>query len=274
MSVRRGAGWVAIALWGSIIGAVSAAVADVPIDDFSQADKTGMLLLLNNASGPMPSTSATDLGLAGVIGGARQLTVSADGLIPLGQEVCAKVDTTVNPAQGTPGLSANSSFSGLGIFDLLYDAGGVGLDVDLSQFTGIRVRPNVVDPGVGGAPVSYKLTLVDESSNSSSATITNAQSCFQPDPQLPCDEHRFLFSDFSGISLQHIRSITLSITSDRSPCKDGDSECGAFDAIIGPITLFGTTEGAPLLSPGMIAMLVVALGAVGMVGMRRTRPAK
>jgi hypothetical protein len=257
MSVRHATGWIPIALGMLIVTVGSAVMAEVPIDDFSQADKTGMLLLLNNASSAMPSTTATDSGLSGVIGGVRQLTVSADGPIPVGQEVCAKVDTAVNPDL-TPGLSSNSSFNGRGTFDLLYDAGGVGLDVDLSQFKGIRFRPNVVDAGVGGSPVMYKLTLVDESSNTASATVSSAQSCFQPDPQTPCDEHRFLFSDFSGISLRHIRSIMLSIASDN-----------AFDAIIGPITLFGSTETAPLLSAGMIAMLVAMLGVVGLIGMRR-----
>jgi len=258
MSVRHATRWVATALWVSIVAAVSTAGAEVPIDDFSQADKTGMLLLLNNASGAMPSATAIDFGLTGVIGGVRQLTVSANALIPPGQEVCAKVDPSVSP-ELTPGLSTNSSFDGRGTFELLYDAGAVGLDLDLSQFKGVRFRPNIVDAGVGGGAVSYKLTLTDESSNTASATVASVQSCFQPDPQTPCNEHRFLFSDFSGISLRHIRSIRFSVASD-----------DAFDAIIGPITLFGTTETVPLLSPGMLVVLIATLGAVGLVGMLRT----
>jgi hypothetical protein len=253
MSVIRGTGWATIALWASII-TVGSAAAEVPVDDFTQAAATGMYLIVDDTSGPMPVATATDSGLDGVIGGVRQLTVSTSGAIPMGQNVSAKVDTSVSPGL-TPGVCANSSFSGRGTFDLLYDKGGVGLDVDLSQFKGIRILPSAVDVGVGGAPVSYKLTLVDESNNSASANVSNVQSCFED-----CNEHRFLFADFTGISLRHIRSIMISVASDN-----------AFDAIIGPITLFGSTETAPLLSPRMVAVLVAMLAVVGLIGMRRMR---
>jgi hypothetical protein len=255
MSLRRGAGWIAITLWVSVVAAVHA-WADTPVDNLSEANLTGIFVTLNTASGTNPSMSATDSGLGGVIGGVRRLTVSAVGLIPGGQEVSAKIDTAVNPPI-TPGLCANSSFDGFGTFELLYDGGGGGLDADLSQFSGIRILPSIVDVGVGPVPVSYKLTLVDEALNVASVGIDQMQSCFEN-----CNELRFFFSDFSGIGLRHIRSIALSISSD-----------SAFDAIIGPILLFGagSTEPAPLLSPSMIAVLVSVLGVVGFAGMRRSR---
>lgn len=252
MSLRRGAGWI-IALWVSVATAVPAS-ADSPVDDFSQANQTGIFVTLNTASGTDPSQSATDSGLSGVIGGVRQLTVSAIGLIPGGEEVSAKVDTSVNPPI-TPGLCANSSFEGHGTFELLYDRGGAGLDADLSQFSGIRILPNIVDVGLGPVPVSYKLTLVDEAHNVASASADQLQSCFEN-----CTELRFLLSDFSGINLRHVHSIALSISSD-----------SAFDAIIGPILLFGSTHGAPVLSPSMITVLVSVLGVVGLAGLRRLR---
>jgi hypothetical protein len=140
-----------------------------------------------------------------------------------------------------------------GNFSLLYDTGGSGLDADLSGFLGVRYSPIGVDLGVGATQVSYTLTLVDAASNVASQTVSNGRSCFDD-----CDEIRFLLSDFAGVSLRQIRSVTLSVSSD-----------AAFDELVGPILLFGTTQRAPLLSANMIGALVVILGGVGIVGMRR-----
>lgn len=259
MSCSIVAAFVAGSLWALTGAASSANAGDVPIDDFSNANLTGVFVTINSGSGPNPTASASDSGLTGVIGGARRLTVSAQGTIPMGLVLRAKVDTTVVSGL-TPGLCANSSVTNKGTFDLLYDAGGVGLDVDLSQFKGILVLPTAVDNGLGTTPLSYKVTLVDTSNNSASATGGNAQSCF--DAVQVCADQRFLFSQFSGVNLRHIRSIDISLASEN-----------AFDAIIGPITLFGSTETAPLLSFRMISVLAATLGAVGLMGMRRMRQA-
>jgi len=260
MSYRIATAFVAVSLWVLTGAASSARAGGVPIDDFSNANLTGMFVTVDSASGPNPTASASDSGLAGVIGGVRRLTVSAQGTIPMGLELRAKVDTTVT-AGLTPGLCANSSVTNKGTFDLLYDAGGIGLDVDLSKFKGILVLPAAIDNGLGASPLSYKVTLVDTSNNSASATGSSFESCF--DGMQMCTEQRFLLSQFSGVNLRNIRSITISLASEN-----------AFDAIIGPITLFGSTETAPLLSFRMMSVLAAALGAVGIIGMWRMRQAR
>ena len=244
MKARHGSGWVAIALWMPLVMAIPAGATDSPIDDFSEAQNTGVFLIANQVGVPV---SATDSGLMGVIGGVRQLTVEATQLPTAGDHVDAKVDTAV------PGLCFNLTPNAKGNLRLLYDKGGSGLDADLSDFLGIRFTPVGVDLGVGSTRVSYALTLVDAANHVASQTVSNGRSCFND-----CDEIRFLLSDFSGVSLRQIRSVMLTVTSD-----------AAFDEILGPILLFGTTQRAPLLSPIMIGTLVAVLGGVGLVGMLR-----
>ncbi len=244
MSVRRGIGWVGIGLWVTTMTAVTA-TADVSIDDFSQANQTGVLLIANQVNVPQ---TATDSGLSGVIGGVRQLTVEATSLMaPMVDNVGGKVDTSI------PGICYNSTSGGVGDYELLYDKGGSGLGADFSPFLGIRFTPVFLDAGVGSSPLSYTLTLVDGANNSASQTVNTAQSCF-----LDCADVRFLLSDFAGISLGSIRSVKLEVSSGN-----------AFDSILGPITLFGNTEGAPLLSPIMIGLLVAILGVMGVASMAR-----
>jgi hypothetical protein len=246
MSVRRGIGWVGIGLWLASTTAVPAA-ADVSIDDFSQANQTGVLLVADQINVPQ---TATDSGLSGVIGGVRQLTVEATALMdPMVDNAGGKVDTAV------PGVCYNSTSGAVGDFKLLYDMGGSGLGANFSPFLGIRFTPVFLDAGVGSSPVSYTLTLTDGANNSASQTINTTQSCF-----LDCADVRFLLSDFAGISLGSIFSVELKVSSDN-----------AFDSILGPITLFGSTEHAPLLSPALIGLLVSILSVMGIASIARAR---
>lgn len=246
MNVRRGVGWVGIGLWVASLTAVPAR-ADVSIDDFSQANQTGVLLIASQVNVPQ---TATDSGLSGVIGGVRQLTVEATALMdPMVDNVGGKVDTSF------PGVCYNSTSGAVGDYQLLYDKGGSGLGADFSPFLGIRFTPLFLDAGVGSSPVSYTLTLVDAANNSASQTVQTTQSCF-----LDCADVRFLLSDFAGISLGGIRSVELKVSSDN-----------AFDSILGPITLFGNTERAPLLSPAMIGLLVSILSVTGVASIARGR---
>ena len=178
----------------------------------------------------------------------------------MGLVLRAKVDTTV-VAGLTPGLCANSAVTNKGTFELFYDGGGVGLDADLSKFLGIVVPPAAIDNGNGATPLSYAVTLVDTSNHSGTATGSSFESCF--DGMQMCTEQRFLFSQFSAVNLRHIRSITVSLEAEN-----------AFDAIIGPITLFGSTETAPLLSFSMMTVLAATLGTVGLIGMWRMKQAR
>lgn len=245
MNVRRGVGWAGIGLWVASMTAVPAR-ADVLIDDFSQANQTGVLLIANQVNVPQ---TATDSGLSGVIGGVRQLTVEATALMdPMVDNVGGKVDTSI------PGVCYNSTSGGVGDYKLLYDKGGSGLDADFSAFLGVRFTP-VFDAGVGPSPVSYTLTLTDAANNSASQTINRVQPC-----PPTCTDVRFLLSDFAGISLGSIHSVELKVSSN-----------DAFDSILGPITLFGNTESAPLLSPAMIGLLVSILSVTGVASIARGR---
>ncbi|HVO25112.1 MAG TPA: hypothetical protein VMW56_15945 [Candidatus Margulisiibacteriota bacterium] len=242
MKARYASGWVVIALWLPVVMAIRANATDVPVDDFSEAQNTGVALVANQVNVPV---SATDSGLMGVIGGVRQLTVEATDLPTPIDNVDAKVDTTV------PGLCFNLTPNAKGNYSLLYDKGGAGLDADLSEFLGIRTLPIAVDLGLGGTQVSYTLTLVDAANHTASQTVAQG-GCLNS----PCQEIRFLLSDFAGVSLRSVRSVMLTVSSD-----------AAFDELIGPILLFGTTQRAPLLSPIMIGALVVLLGGVSLKGM-------
>src|SRR5262249_18464992 len=145
-------------------------------------------------------------------------------------------------------LCYNSTASAAGLFKLLYDAGGAGLQVDLSLALGIRVDLSDVDSAA--PPYAVTVTLTDTSANSASFTRTVSNT----DPR----QLRFPFQGFPGVNRTSIFSIQVEIqpmNTDNPSCVG----CGA-DFRVGRIEAFGPAGAAlPLLSPRMLVASVAVL---------------
>ncbi len=127
------------------------AAAQTTIDDFSDAGANTIIPpgLTRTTVG---STSGTDSGLSGVIGGTRTLTVdmtAAGGATP-------NVTAGVSPSFQI--LSYASSVFGDGAVTLFYDGNGSGLAADLSLGTGIEVQ---IASDASAVPYTVTLTLSD-----------------------------------------------------------------------------------------------------------------
>ena len=220
--------------------------AALTIDDFNDANTTVFPPgIIQNTLG---STTVTDTGLAGVIGGARTLTVTAFTLsCGLG---CGPDNVTAGAAELHDFFAYSSTLGAEGEFELLYDRNGAGLNVSLIGLDHLQLT--VVTADLSSVPYDVTVTLTDNTqSKSSTQTITAAGG----------RALIFPMSDFFGLDLDAIQSIKLTVF----PMNFGsDLELDRFDAL-------PTGPPAPALSPAMIIVLVGMLGVVGLFGLARSR---
>lgn len=187
----------------------STASAAVVIDDFSDAvnavgglaPPTGGVSL---TSAPA-STSTSETGLSGVIGGSRDGAFNLTG-------TGAASNLTAFVAGGVFSTALNATATG--DYSLTYDASGAGLGADFTLASGIEVVISALDSAAaGGAGTSFTIDLVDGDASTHSQTITTttegAQTLF----------FGFgAFSDAGNLDVSNIFSITFSFT----PNQAGD----------------------------------------------------
>ena len=187
--------------WLLTLLAVSLGAADARallIDDFSSATTTAFPPGIMRTS--VGSTTVVDGSLmvprVGVIGGVRELRLDATS-IGANDSVTIGVFTPATLADYSSTVAAN------GRIVLTYNAGGAGLDADLSMLGGIRLRFQSVD--AAAPPVAVTVALSDTSAQSGSVMET----IFVPGPQsvdLPLQN-----GEFAGVDLAHIRSIVVMV---------------------------------------------------------------
>ena len=185
--------WAALlaALFALSVGRAQALV----IDDFSSAVATKF----------PPGTDRTTVGtttivepnaLTGIIGGIREERVTATVLGP-GDSISAGVFPS-----GTL-LDFASTVGGDGALGLRYNAGGAGLNADLSSFGGLRVRFISIDGSA--VPINVTLTLTDNGGHTASVVrvVTSATTTAL---DLPVTD-----GAFAAVDLHHINTILFTI---------------------------------------------------------------
>lgn len=217
--------------------------AALTIDSFDDANTTAYPPgIVQNTVG---STSVTDTGLTGVIGGVRQLTVTAFSLtVPFVDNV------TAGAAHLQSFFTYSCTLGALGEFELLYDANGAGLNASLIGLN--RVQLSVITADLSSVPYDVTVTLADNTQS-----ISSTQTITTPGGRAIT----FPMSDFFGLDLNAIQSIELTVF---PMSLAADLELDSFDALPpGPP--------APALSPAMIIVLVGMLSVVGLFGVARAR---
>ena len=211
-------------------------VGALTIDTFDDANATRLPPGSNQNT--VGSTVVTDTGLSGVIGGVRELTVTAiDLLLPPADNV------TAGAAVLGDYFDYHSTLTAKGEATLLYDRNGLGLDLSVYGFDHFQLT--VIDADPASVPYDATVTVVDNGAGSASSTqtITTSGPVTISWPM----------TDFSGVDLKAVRSITLVI----APNYAADMRMDLFQAVRPPV-------GAPLLSPAMMLALVLVLGVVGL----------
>lgn len=299
MLKARRLGAVAGVLLTFLVTGTALAVEQV-IDGFSEAFPPPGTLLQNippSMMGDPPlnvfndvdasTVTGTDVGVGGVIGGVRQLDVTITDCVFCGFGDSALVG--VIPADGLLDYSTTTGANGK--FELIYDAGGAGLNASLSFALGIRVSIINADPPV--YPLTVMVTLASNSNMATSAMTI-------PMGGMPNVVLDFPFAGFTGIA-----GIDLDALSSIRVMVDPNGGDGAADMQFPPITTFGTppeeptddclngedddndgavdcndpdcvlvpecSAPAPALSPGMTALLLGVLSGIAFLGIARSR---
>ncbi len=249
------------------------------VDDFTSASNTAFISNTQVAqSAVFCCTTATDSGLAGVLGGVRQLTVevTANGA-PGFLFLTAGADVVT----GKLAYAADPSVDGR--VELLYDAGGAGLNADLIFATGVRVE--IANADLASPPFTVTATLTDGASN----TATDSQVVNLPGGPISVD---FPFAVFPGVNPRDLFSIRIEVdpqdsadmrfesfitfgTPPNEPtCDDeidnnnnGLIDCEDPDCFEDP----ACAAPAPLLSHMMVGVLLATLASIGLVGIARLR---
>ena len=169
------------------------------------------------------TTSVTDVGLSGVIGGSRTLVVTATAIGGGSPEVRAGV------IPGAQVLDYSSTVLANGLVTLRYDANGVGLGADLSLGDGIQFT---VVADVSSLPYDVTVTISD-------GTITNSST--QTVPISGLQSLQFLYTAFPTVNLASVFSIEVTF----DPNLAGDLEVAA------PIETFGE----PFCGNGVIELV-------------------
>lgn len=263
-----------------LVCAHPARAAEEIIDGFTAAVNTAYPIQRN----VLGSTVEIDQNLATVIGGVRQLTVSATVLTAPGAD---NIVAGVAPMSAL--LNSNTSAGAAGAVDVLYDRNGSGLNAFLEFAMGIEVQIAMADLTAVMPPgLNVTVTLADASLTPVSVTQTVLMPVMSP--SLPLD---FPFSSFAGIDPASLFSIEISYNlqqaadvrlagiqtfgtpTNETICDDGidnnnngftdcaDRDCVAFPGC--PATQ------APVLSPGGSAIAFVSMVAIALVALRRRR---
>ncbi len=193
--------------------------AQLIIDDFSDATNTGDPPGVVRTT--VGSSSATDLGTSGVVGGSRVLTVEATAAGGASPEVAAGVIPSFNL------LSYSSSLAADGLASLYYDANGAGLNLDLSLGDGIELSLTTDSAAV---PYTVSLTLSDGiiiETDVQAGTMTGTTFIV------------FDYADFPTVDLSAIDNIEVVI----DPSAAGDLETGGAGIV---------TFGEPICGNGIV----------------------
>ena len=182
-------------LLGALILLAAAPGQALVIDDFSAATNTKFPPgVTRMAVGP--TTVVEPAALAGVIGGIREMRVTATSLGP-SDSVSAGVFTPSTFLDYASTVGANGALA------LRYNAGGAGLNADLSTFGGLRVRFISIQPSA--VPLTLTLTLTDNANNSASV-VRVVTSTATTSVNLPTTD-----GEFAGVDLQHIKDILFTV---------------------------------------------------------------
>lgn len=192
------------------------------IDDFTDAG-ANTVSPPGQARSTVGSTTVTDSGLTGVIGGSRTLTVTATSVGGGLPEVRAGVMPIAQVLDYSSTVLVNGSVA------LLYDNSGVGLGADLSSGDGIQFD---VIADVSSLPYDVILTL-DDGVNVQSSTQTVLVSGLQ--------SVQFFYSAFPLVDLSNLFSISITF----DPNLAGDLEVAA------PIETFGE----PICGNGVVELV-------------------
>lgn len=234
-----------------LVIALAGQVAAIIIDDFDHGVNTAWPPAVTRYP-PPGSTTATDTGLSGVIGGARKLTVTANFLPLLSGLFDPSDNVTAGAAVLGDFLDYSSTFTAIGEVALHYDRNGLGLNLSVGGFDHFQLI--VIDADPASVPYDATVTVEDDWHNQASSTQTI------PFPEWGPRTIAWPLANFSGVDLNAVRSITLVV----APNFAADMRLDLFEVAGPPVPV-------PLLSPATMLALVVVLGAVGLTTIVRWR---
>jgi hypothetical protein len=192
---------LALLVTGAIATLAAIPAGALMIDDFNSGASATLRRGVRQRR--MGSLSANDAGLKGVLGGQRRVTVTVES------QDAGDLDTVSADIVPGAGLFGYSSSGGAdGRFDLTYDAGGAGLNANLSSESGVLI--DIVDADRSSVP--YAMTLVITDRTGRAGTTTKTGTIAGP------LQVRFLLSGLPRVDLSHVRSIVLTV----NPQKAGD----------------------------------------------------
>jgi hypothetical protein len=305
--LRRRSGLVSIACLLQVLACHLADAAEVIVDDFSAADKTKIIAdtqILVNTTGQ--SKTATDFGLSGTIGGVRELTVTATVVMGgVSERVLSGVDPggglcyqSTDSADGQVQLVYDGGGAGLSPGDL-HHAQGIKIDIAFADAASVpyNVKLTLVDTGNNSA----------SSTQTGTSQCDLGPPCAPmlfPFTDFPGVNTRHISRIILEVDPNGGSNADCTAAGVPFACCTGltTGTCGgAADFAVGPISTYGTPtievicddgedndnngftdcadpacaralnclNAAPLLSPGMIGLLVAMLGTVGLAGLAR-----
>lgn len=213
---------VAAAMLALLCSGETRAAAQTVIDDFSDA-AANTISPPGQARTTLGTTTATDAGLSGVIGGSRTLTLTATSIGGGSPEVRSGV------IPGAQVLDYSSTVLVDGLVTLTYDANGVGLGADLSTGDGIQLS---VVADLSSLPYDVTVTISD-----GTITESSTQTVAIGGVQLL----QFLYASFPTVNLASVFSIAVSF----DPNLAGDLEVAA------PVETFGE----PVCGNGVVELV-------------------
>ena len=143
--------------------------------------------------------SQIDSALADVIGGQRETDYTVYG--------SSRSGAGLEMADGS--LIINGGKRNWNVVSLMYDADGAGLNLDLSSYTELSLEISFEHVGLAKSTV-FAVTLTD---GYNTKTVTKTWDIEQYNVNEPVI---FLLSDFTGINLSSVQSLTLDMESDWS----------------------------------------------------------
>jgi len=199
------------------------------------------------------SLSLLETELAGVLGGSRFSTVTTHPRWVSYSGYTGWVNGNLDGVLYTDSYDGrtgfmflNSSFGGWGSISVLYDADGAGLGADFSGATAITMA---FDPDHVGFEKPSVLSVKLTDGSGASASVSRIWDTY--DASLGWTDVNFMLSDFSGVDLADIFSLSWTYEADYANDV-------AFDYL---------AVDAPVPLPG--AMWLLGSGLIGLVGLRR-----
>jgi hypothetical protein len=263
--------------------------AEAAIDLFSSASATTQYVVDTNVKADVVgSVEAIDSGLSGVIGGVRDLTVTATALdFPM-------FDAVVSGVSAPPlhVLVYTTSSGADGSITLTYDRGGSGLNAFLAFATGIRVPIVGADLTCVNPGLDVTVTLTDTFMQTAASTLTVL---LPVTPGMPLNLD-FPFTAFTGVDPSSLLRIQIAVDPQLSAFGGCDLELAGVQTFGTPIheticddgidnnnngftdcadvdceTFPGCPHPAPTLSTTGLGIALLVLSALGALALRRLR---